>query len=289
MCDHVNQNEKDSQPTPDISVVIPTKNEAANLALCLESVKAFDDVVVVDSGSTDETCAIAQRYGREVIQFQWDGRFPKKRNWALQTLTFKHAWVLFLDADERMTPEFISEIARELPDTPHQAFWIGYQNWFLGRLLKHGDPMRKLALLKVGHGAYEEIREDHWSALDMEIHEQLVVKGPVGTIQSKLEHHDKRDLYAYYARHNDYSTWEAKRYLALGGRSHLNRRQRLKYQVLTWSIFPLMYFLASYVFKGGFLDGRAGFYFAVGKMFYFYQVQAKVAEMKSNTGARNKI
>jgi len=262
-----------------ISIVIPVKNEAQNLLLCLDALTAFDDVVVVDSGSTDDTCAIAERYGRRVIQFQWDGHFPKKRNWVLQTQSFKHNWVLFLDADERMTPGFVLEIARLLPNTPHQAFWIGYQNWFLKRLLKHGDPMRKLALLKVGHGAYEEIHEDHWSALDMEIHEQLVVKGTVGTIQSKLEHHDKRSLYAYYARHNDYSTWEAKRYLSLTDQSTLTTRQRLKYRMLTCSFFPVMYFVASYVLKGGFLDGWAGFYFAVGKMFYFYQIQAKITEL----------
>lgn len=261
--------------------MIPVKNEAANLKLCLESVKLFDDVVVIDSGSTDETCAIAERYGRRVIQFLWNGKFPKKRNWALQTQIFKHTWVLFLDADERMTPEFISETAKVLPDAPHHAFWISYQNWFLGNLLIHGDPMRKLALLRVGHGGYEEIREDHWSALDMEIHEQLVVRGTVGTIQSKLQHNDKRSLFAYFARHNDYSTWEAKRYLALVQSSQLNRRQRLKYRMLAWSMFPIIYFLACYVFKGGFLDGRTGFYFAVGKMLYFYQVQAKIVELQT--------
>jgi len=279
------QNTSAEQATAHISVVIPTKNEASNLAQCLESVKSLDDVVVVDSGSTDETCAIAEHYGRRVIQFQWDGHFPKKRNWALQTQSFKHNWVLFLDADERLTPGFVSETARLLPETSHQAFWIGYQNWFLNRLLKHGDPMRKLALLKVGHGSYEEIREDHWSALDMEIHEQLVVKGTAGTIQSKLEHHDQRNLYAYYARHNDYSTWEAKRYLALTDQSKLTSRQRLKYRMLTCSLFPMVYFIVSYVFKRGFLDGWEGFYFSVGKMFYFYQVQAKIVEMKSGTRA----
>ena len=86
-----------------ISIVIPVKNEAANLALCLESVQAFNDVVVVDSGSTDGTCDIARRYGRTVVQFAWDGRFPKKRNWILQNHCFQNPWVFFLDMKYRYT------------------------------------------------------------------------------------------------------------------------------------------------------------------------------------------
>jgi len=266
-------------PSP-FSIVIPVKNEAANLAFCLESVVAFDDVIVVDSESTDGTRQIAEKYGREVVDFKWNGTFPKKRNWVLRTHTFKYPWVLFLDADERLTPLFVSEAARTLPTTPHNVFRIGYRNWFMGNLLRYGDPMRKTALVRIGHGEYERVLEEGWSPLDMEVHEQLVAEGSEGVINAKLEHHDKKDLHTYYVRHNDYSTWEAKRYLALTDETRLTRRQRLKYRMLTWPIFPVMYFLMSYLVKGGFMDGRAGFYFAVGKMAYFYQIQAKIAEQK---------
>lgn len=263
-----------------VSIIVPVKNEAVNLANCLESVKEFDDVVVVDSGSTDATGEIAKKFERPVVDFKWDGKFPKKRNWALQNLNLKHPWVLFLDADERMTPAVLDELTHTLPATAHNGFWIGYRNWFLGRLLKHGDPMRKLALMRVGCGAYERIMEDAWSALDMEIHEQLCIDGSVGVINAKLEHHDRKDLAAYYSRHNEYSTWEAKRYLALKDRTQLTHRQRIKYRMLTWPFFPVMYFMVSYFFKLGFLDGRAGLYFALGKLFYFYQIQAKIVEQR---------
>jgi glycosyltransferase involved in cell wall biosynthesis len=265
------------------SIVIPVKNEAANLATCLESVREFDDVVLVDSGSTDSTRAIARRYGRTVIDFEWNGKFPKKRNWTLRNCKFKYPWVLFLDADESMTAEVQHELCRMLPATQHNGFWIGYRNWFLGRMLKYGDPMRKLALLRIGHGGYERIDEESWSTLDMEIHEQLVIDGSVGVIRARLDHHDRKNLSAYYSRHNEYSTWEAKRYLALEDRSKLTRRQRLKYRMMCWPLFPALYFVSSYLLKLGFLDGYAGFYFAISKMFYFYQIQAKIRELRRDS------
>jgi len=138
--------------------------------------------------------------------------------------------------------------------------------------------MQKMALLKVGYGEYEQIQEKHWSNLDMEVHEQLIINGSVGSITAKLEHHDKKNLQAYYERHNQYSSWEAQRYRALDGTANLTPRQKLKYGLLTKPYFPLLYFLATYCLKKGFLDGWAGFYFALGKMFYFYQIQAKIKE-----------
>lgn len=258
------------------SIVIPVKNESVNLPLCLERLRDFDDVVVVDSESTDGTADVAKSFGRSVLSFVWDGKFPKKRNWVLRNYAFKYQWVLFLDADERITPEFKAEVESVIKSTSHNGFWIGYSNWFMGRLLKHGDPVRKLALLRIGSGEYERIAEEGWSKLDMEVHEHLIVDGTVGTISSRIEHHDRRPLEAYYERHNDYSSWEARRYLALKNDTALTFRQRLKYRMIRWKMFPLLYFLWSYFFRLGFLDGRAGFYFAVGKMFYFYQIQSKI-------------
>ena len=265
---------------PQVSIVVPVKNEAANLALCLESVKEFDDVVVVDSGSTDATCVIAAQFARQVIEFNWNGKFPKKRNWVLQVHDFKYSWVLFLDADERMTPEFKAEAEVTVRTTTCNAFWVKYNNHFLGQAMQYGDQMRKLSLVRVGRGEYEHVFDDSWTSLDMEVHEHLIVNGAVGSLTARLEHRGQESLYAYFERHNEYSTWEARRFLAMRDHKGLTRRQRLKYRLLKCPLFPALYFFGSYVLKAGFLDGKVGFLFAECKASYFCQVQAKIAEFE---------
>ncbi len=229
------------KPLP-ISVCIPVRNEALNLPACLAALKDFSEVVVVDSGSTDETVEVASRAGATVLQFEWDGKFPKKRNWALRNYQFANPWILFLDADEQMNPVFVEELRQVLPTTSHVGFWISFTNWFMGSPLNHGDVFRKLSLFRMGSGEYECFPEDSWSRLDMEVHEHPILQGSVGDLRSRLDHQDQRDLKNYLARHNEYSTWEANRYLWLQGADisawrALNPRQRFKYKHLQrwWS------------------------------------------------------
>lgn len=270
-----------------VTVFLPVKNEAKNLPACLEALKGFSHKVLIDSGSTDETIALAKAAGCEVLDFRWDGHFPKKRNWALQNYAVKTPWVLFLDADERMTETFADELVQTLPTTPHNCFWLYFDNWFMGRMLRHGDVMHKTALLRVGTGGYERIPESEWSNLDMEIHEHLVVKGTSGAIRARLEHHDMRPLKSYYIKHCEYAAWESGRVGRLKGDEKLSRRQRLKYRLIRNPIFPILYFMATYFLKLGFLDGWAGFYFAAGKAAYFYQIQAML-RMNASVAASEK-
>ena len=257
-----------------LTIVIPVKNEAKNLVGCLEAIRDFSHVVLVDSSSEDETREIARQFGREVVNFVWDGKFPKKRNWILSNYSFETPWILFLDADERMTEGWRREAAGVLSRTRCDAFVCFYDNWFMGRMLRHGDVMRKTAVLRVGAGAYERIEEEGWSRLDMEIHEHLQVKGSIGVIRARLEHHDKRSLESYYAKHEEYAKWESHRFLALrGARGGLTGRQRVKYGLIRCWWFGLAYFCVTYFLKGGFLDGKAGFVFARGKMRYFERIR----------------
>lgn len=269
----------------DCSIVIPVKNDAGNLAECLPLLGEFDDVRIVDSGSTDDTAKIAAEFGREVVQFHWDGKFPKKRNWALRNLTFQHPWVLFLDADERMTPAFAAELgaflrSNEAADV--DVISCVYDNWFAGRLLRHGDAMRKTAIVRVGSAEYERIDEDHWSNLDMEIHEHLQSKreGAVHEISARLEHHDKRSLDSHWQKHIQYADWEVGRSRQLMQHperwNSLTPRQKKKYGNLTaWWLAPA-YFIVCYILKRGFLDGLAGLRFAAFKFRYFRLIRRKL-------------
>lgn len=269
-----------------LTIVIPVKNEEINLPECLENVKNFEHVVIVDSGSTDRTLEIAQQFGREVVQFKWDGKFPKKRNWFLRNYVFETPWALFLDADERITDGWIKEAAEKLSaslTSSVDAFICYYDNWFMGRVLRYGDAMRKTAILRIGAGEYERIEENAWSKLDMEIHEHLVVKGEVGEIMARMEHYDKRSLESHWKKHEQYADWEANRYRALLAEigdiqtsGKLTKRQKMKYRLIERWYFPLLYFVASYILKRGFLDGCAGYNFARFKARYFSLVRRKI-------------
>lgn len=261
-----------------LTIIIPVYNEEKNLPLCLERIRDIKHKVIVDSGSTDKTVEIAKSEGCDVLEFVWDGHFPKKRNWALRNYEVKTPWVMFLDADERITDGFKVELQSTLTNTTHDCFRIKLDNWFMGRMLKHGDPMQKTAIVRFGKGEYERIEESNWSNFPMELHEHIITNGTTGTIKTRIEHHDKRPLRNYYLKHCEFTDWEANRYLAITDWGKLTKRQRIKYSLIRSKLFPLAYWFVSYILKGGFLDGAPGFYFAMNKMAYFYQIQSKIIE-----------
>ena len=270
-----------------VTIVIPVRNEEANLPQCLAALRRFAHILVVDSASTDSTCDIARDNGAELIQFEWTGKFPKKRNWVLTQHQFTTPWVLFLDADEVMSEAFVDELSAALADTSDAGFWLNYTNYFAGKQLKHGVPQRKLALMRVGAGMYERIEEDSWSSLDMEVHEHPVLEGTIGEITSPIDHRDFRGIAKFLERHVDYAKWEAARYgelhrEGLDKASHLTDRQRFKYRHLASWWYPSFYFLFAYGLRGGLLDGRAGLLYAFYKSWYFTTIRALIREGKSS-------
>ena len=267
-----------------ITVILSVKNEELNLPLCLEKLTRFNQIIVVDSGSTDNTVNIALEKGAVIMQFDWNGKFPKKRNWALQNASIVNEWVLFLDADEFVTAAFVDEVAEKIRDEAFNGFTIQFQNYFMGRKLKYGYGFKKSALFKKSKGAYEKIDEDLWSNLDMEVHEHPNIEGNVGVIKSKVVHKDFKNLDHYIAKHNAYSTWEAQRYLQLkqSKTTHLSLNQKIKYGLLHTGLLPALYFVGTYFLKLGFLDGREGYYLACFKSHYFFQIQTKIYSLKKS-------
>lgn len=266
-----------------VTVILPVKNEEKKIRHCLQLLKNFHQIMVIDSNSTDNTKQIALEYGAEIFDFSWNGLFPKKRNWALRNLPIKNDWVLFLDADEFITKEFIQELEKSIINSKYNGYWVRYANHFMGKQIKFGYPFKKLPLFKVGKGEYEYIQEESWSLLDMEVHEHPIVEGKVGLFKSHIIHDDYKGLEHYIAKHNQYSTWEANRFINLktNGSTQLTGKQKLKYKLLRAGILSWAYFFGSYFLRLGFLDGKAGYYCAKFKAHYFFQIKVKIEELES--------
>ena len=265
-----------------VTVAVPVKNEEANLALCLERLQRFAEIVVIDSGSTDRTREIAKSFGARVVDFRWDGKYPKKRNWFLLNAPPQQPWVLFLDADEFVDDAFCNALDAAVARDSRNGYWLNYTNYFLGKPLRHGLAQRKLALFRVGKALYEKIEEDGWSQLDMEIHEHPIVEGAVGEIASPIDHRDYKGLGKFIEKHRDYALWEAQRYAKLQESAltskHFTLRQRFKYRHLTKWWYPWLYFGFTYLAKLGFLDGSAGYHYAAYKAWYFQTIRLLIQE-----------
>lgn len=276
-----------------VSVIIPTRNEAANLPRCLVPLRGWaDEIVVVDSGSTDKTLAIAEEAGAKVLQFDYRGGWPKKRQWALDTHDFANEWVLLLDADEILQNEIKTQIAEAVARDDKDGYWLKFQLHFLGRPLKHGGfDLWKLFLFRKGKGRYEKriAGEQTESMSDIEIHEHVMVDGKVGHLSAPIRHENWNSLYRYIAKHNEYSDWEARVYFEGGGGGDVEprlfgtqaeRRRWLKKIFIRVPGFPLATFLYHYVLKMGFLDGRPGLIYCGLKGIQRFHAKAKWYEMK---------
>ena len=254
-----------------ISLLVPCKNEEANLERCLGSVQWIDEMFLVDSQSTDRTSEIAQKFGAHIVQFNYEGGWPKKKNWALENLPFSHEWVLILDADECLPPEAEEEI-REIVNNSnekHSGYWINRRYYFLGKPLKHAYfPNWNLRLFKHKKGRYEKITDLNTDSGDNEVHEHVVVKGTTGRLQCLMDHHAFPTIDSFVAKHNRYSNWEAVvessstdddsalQHDAVKGK----RRLRRIFRKLPFR--PTLRFLYVYFWQKGILDGWRGYVFA---------------------------
>lgn len=264
-----------------VTVIVSVKNEEINLPKCLKLLDDFSEIIIVDSNSTDKTPEICKEFGYRLVNFNWNGKFPKKRNWTLENILIKNEWVLFLDADEFVTKAFIEEVTEKITLNEKNGYWIYYNNFFMGKEQKFGLKMRKAALFKKNKGRFEKIEENNWSHLDMEVHEHPIIEGGVGRLKNTIIHRDYKNLQSYIDRHNAYSSWEAMRFLSLSNNTKKTLRQRIKYSLLKTGLLPYLYFIGTYIFKGGFRDGKSGFFLAIYKFSYFIQIQTKIIEIKA--------
>ncbi|MFY8095271.1 MAG: glycosyltransferase family 2 protein [Niveispirillum sp.] len=264
-----------------VTVIVMTRNEAANIARCLAPLAPFAQVLVVDSHSEDETPAIAAARGAEVLSFRWNGMYPKKKQWCLSHPSIRQDWVLFIDADERITPELVAEIGLLMQSGPsHNAYFVDSRPVWLGRLLRHGTPYRKIALLHRRRARFPICPDLHVSRMwEVEGHYQPMVDGTLGQLSSPLIHADAKPPADWFDRHNRYSDWEAALADGGGAAALLAGERGLRYLakrlVARLPGRPLLAFLHAYLWHLGFLDGKAGLHHALSRAFYYWSIDLK--------------
>ncbi len=267
-----------------VSIFIQTLDEERNLPGLLESVEWADDIVVLDSLSTDDTRRVAEQAGCRWFERAFDGRGPHQ-NWAMENIDFKHPWVFYLDADERMTPALRAEIeqiaARPLDSGP-VAYTCGRENYFMGKWLKHAMPPGRI----MRFFRPEKIRFERLA------NPAPIVDGDVGHLRARFLHYNfSKGVREWIERHNRYSTFEAIETLrALADRpvsikrllstDATTRRLELKNLSFRLPLRPALKFVYMFLLKGGFLDGRAGLVYCRLQAMYEQMIVMKVRERR---------
>lgn len=267
-----------------ISVLILTKNEEQDLPGCLDSVAWSDDIHVYDSLSDDRTVEIARARGATVTQRAFDN-WAAHQNWGLRNIRFRHPWVFYIDADERMTPELVAA-ARQAAGVPgdNVAFAVRRRDFFMGTWLRHAQASPYYQrLFRPGRMRYERL-----------VNPVSIPDGPVGQVAGFLDHYPfSKGVTHWLNRHNSYSSFEAQQILenrrgkepfslaqALFAQDFHRRRYHQKELFYRLPARPLVKFLLLYVVKGGFLDGRAGLTYAVLQLIYEYMIALKTRELE---------
>ena len=269
----------------EVTTIIATLNEEIHIDRCVRSVDDLGPVFVVDAGSRDGTAQIARSAGATVIEHEWQG-YSEQKNWALGNLPIATEWVLFLDADEYLTPELIGEIRTRIAGADYDAYYVPRMNIFMGTVLKHAwwYPDHQLRLFRVGHGRFET----------RAVHESVLVDGEAGFLESTLYHENLKGIDAFVARHLKYAGLEAQEMLRVRqGRLAGQRTGRLfgtwpeRRRFLKLNVWyrmpgrPLVRFVWLYFVRRGFLDGRAGRVYCSLLASYEALIDAKLAELEA--------
>jgi len=242
-----------------LSALVICKNEAEHIGPCLESLAFADEIIVVDSGSTDGTVDIARRYTETVLVTEWKG-YAETKQYGLERASGQ--WVLWIDADERVSPELAAEIEQVLvTGTGHAAFRMPRRAFFLGRWIKHSGwyPGYVVRLFKRSQGRFGQ---------EM-VHESLHVSGSTGTLKHDIDHYTDNTIEHYFDKFNIYTSLAA-REMARGGK----KTSLAAMVVRSWHMFIKMYAV-----KAGFLDGIEGLLLAVFSSFYVFVKYAKLREL----------
>lgn len=272
-----------------ISVIILTYNEELNLSKCLASISGWaDEIIIIDSFSSDATKKIGESFGAKIFEHEFKNQ-AEQFNWALNNVPIKNEWILRLDADEYLIEELKQEITEILSKTPEETsgYYIKRRVYFMGRWIRHGGyyPTWILRLFRKGKARVE----------DREMDEHIVIlSGKTEKLKNDFVDDNKKDLSDWTAKHNNYSTREARERIKslnsgsqapsvnLSGQANAKRIVKNNfYSKLPLFFRALLYFIYRYLFRLGFLDGKEGliFHFLQG-FWHQFMIDAKIYEQK---------
>lgn len=266
------------------SIYILTYNEEIDIAACIESALLSDDIIIVDSLSSDRTLEIAQRYPVQIVQHPFETH-GKQRTWMLREVPAKYEWVYILEADERMTPELFAECLEAIKSQTNIGYYVAERVIFMERWIRHSTQFPRYQM--------RLFRKDKVWFTDYGHTEREVCDGQTGFLKETYPHYTcSKGLSRWIEKHNRYSTDEAAetlRQLEKGtvnwwdlffGPSEVERRRALKDFSLRLPLRPVVRFFYMYILLGGFLDGQAGLAWCTLQAFYEYLILLKVWEMK---------
>ncbi|MBY0586494.1 glycosyltransferase family 2 protein [bacterium] len=268
-----------------LSILILTYNEEANLPACLDSIREFSDIVVLDSFSTDSTVELARERGCRVFQRKFDD-FGSQRNYALDQIPFEHDWLFQLDADERFTPEFTREVLEVVRADNRSGYMVPSKLMFQGRWLKHAGmyPSYQMRLLKVGEIRF--VKHGHGQR-------ESDPKRGLGKLKEGYLHYNfSKGIEDWFAKHNRYSTEEARLALAelrdepfywsgAWASDSIARRRWMKQLAARLPFRPTLRFFYIYFLRLGFLDGMAGFHYARLLSTFQWMIDLKMDEFQA--------
>lgn len=265
-----------------ISVIILTLNEENNINACIDSLSFSDDIVLLDSFSSDKTIEIAKNKGARVFERKFDN-YASQRNYGL-SLDFKYDWILMIDADERVTPKLFNEIKNvvNIPNNRNTLYRLRRKDHFMNKWIKHSSGYPTWFGRVMKKGRVEVMRE---------INEEYYTDGEVGFLKEHLIHYPfNKGVGYWFERHNKYSSMEAKRLLRdsvsfmdfknFFNKDPMIRRKIFKSLAYKMPFRPVLTFVFLYFFKRGVLDGLAGFNYSLMRSIYEYQIDLKIKELK---------
>lgn len=273
-----------------VSVFILTLNEEANLRDCVASLSWSDDITVLDSGSTDRTREVAAELGCKVLTRPFDN-WAAHQNWALTNIPFKHPWVYYSDADERVPPELRDELlaVADNPADPNVAYFLGPKNFFMGRWLKHCyAPVPILRFMRPGKVRYERL-----------VNPTPVIDGPHGYLRGLFDHYNfSKGIGPWWEKHVKYADAEAKegvklprpnlallKELFVGDRA--TRRKALKRLSFALPMRPFLKFAYLFLLKGGWRDGSPGLTYCTMQSIYEYMIVLRMRELRLQARGRS--